>query len=123
MLLACIDTKLIVQVLINLVDNAIKYTPPHSDIEICAKKQGKWVIVSVSDHGPGIPDKQKAHIFDMFYTGANQIADSRRSLGLGLFLCRSIIAAHGGTIAVSDNQPKGAVFTFTLPAGEVKLHE
>ena len=76
-----------------------------------------------SDHGPGIPDKQKAHIFDMFYTGANQIADSRRSLGLGLFLCRSIIAAHGGTIAVSDNQPKGAVFTFTLPAGEVKLHE
>ncbi len=123
LLLACIDTKLIVQVLINLVDNAIKYTPPHSDIEIRAKKQGKWVIVSVSDHGPGIPDKQKAHIFDMFYTGANQIADSRRSLGLGLFLCRSIIAAHGGTIAVSDNQPKGAVFTFTLPAGEVKLHE
>lgn len=123
LLLACIDTKLIVQVLINLVDNAIKYTPSGSDIEIHAEKKGKWVMVSVSDHGPGIPDEQKPHVFDMFYTGANQIADSRRSLGLGLFLCRSIITAHKGTITVSDNQPEGTVFTFTLPAGEVELHE
>ena len=56
-------------------------------------------------------------------TGANRIADSRRSLGLGLALCRSIVTAHGGTITVSDNVPHGAVFTFTLPAGEVELHE
>lgn len=123
LLLACIDTKLIVQVLINLVDNAIKYTPSGSDIEIHAEKKGKWVMVSVSDHGPGIPDEQKPRVFDMFYTGANRIADSRRSLGLGLFLCRSIITAHKGTITVSDNQPEGTVFTFTLPAGEVELHE
>ncbi len=123
LLLAQMDAKLIVQVIINLVDNAIKYTPVHSNIWINTKKEGKWIIVSVSDNGPGIPDEQKPYVFDMFYSGANQIADSRRSLGLGLSLCRSIVTAHGGLIHVSDNQPQGTVFTFTLPAGEVKLYE
>ncbi len=59
----------------------------------------------------------------MFYGGANQVADSRRSLGLGLSLCRSIVTAHGGTIKVSDHAPHGAVFTFTLPMEEVMLYE
>ena len=123
LILAHIDAKLIVQVLINLVDNAIKYTPAGSCIEIHTEKRDKWVVVSVSDDGPGIPDGQKPHVFDMFYSGANKVADSRRSLGLGLSLCKSIVTAHGGSIFVSDNQPKGTVFTFTLPAGEVELHE
>ncbi|MCM1376505.1 MAG: DUF4118 domain-containing protein [Muribaculum sp.] len=123
LILARIDAKLIVQVLINLIDNAIKYTPACSTIEIHTEKKEQWVIVSITDNGQGIPDKQKSHVFDMFYSGANQIADSRRSLGLGLSLCKSIVTAHGGTITVSDNQPKGTVFTFTLPAGEVDLHE
>ena len=123
LLLAHIDAKLIVQVIVNLVDNAIKYTPAHSMIELHTEQKEKWIVVSVSDNGPGIPDGQKPRVFDMFYSGANQIADSRRSLGLGLSLCKSIITAHGGTIRVSDNQPNGAVFTFTLPAGEVELHE
>ena len=68
-------------------------------------------------------DEVKSHVFDMFYTGSNKVADSRRSLGLGLSLCRSIIHAHGGEITVKDNQPQGTVFSFTLPAGEVQLHE
>ena len=123
LILAHIDAKLIVKVLINLVDNAIKYTPAGSCIEIHTEKRDKWVVVSVSDDGPGIPDGQKPHVFDMFYSGANKVADSRRSLGLGLSLCKSIVTAHGGSIFVSDNQPKGTVFTFTLPAGEVELHE
>lgn len=123
LLLANIDAKLIVQVMINLVDNAVKYTPAGSKIEIGMKKDGKWIRVSVSDNGPGIPDEQKSRVFDMFYTGANKIGDSRRSLGLGLSLCKSIVTAHGGEITVGDNLPSGAVFTFTLPAGEVKLHE
>ena len=59
----------------------------------------------------------------MFYTGSNPIADSRRSLGLGLGLCKSIIAAHGGVISVADHQPNGTVFTFTVPSGEVEVHE
>ena len=123
LLLAHIDAKLIVQVMINLIDNAVKYTPADSVIEIRTEKKEKWIVVSVSDNGPGIPDEQKPRIFEMFYSGANKIADSRRSLGLGLFLCRSIVTAHGGTIEVSDNHPHGTVFTFTLPAGEVRLNE
>lgn len=120
---AYIDAKLMVQVIINLVDNAVKYTPPGSRIDIYTEKKDGMVRVSVSDSGPGIPDDQKEKVFDMFYSGANKIADSRRSLGLGLSLCRSIVNAHGGAIWVRDNEPEGAVFTFTLPAGEVELHE
>lgn len=123
LLLARIDTRLIVQVLINLVDNAIKYTPAGSEIQVHMEKRGQWVQVSVADSGPGIPNEQKPRIFDMFYSGANKAADSRRSLGLGLALCKSIVTAHGGTIFVSDNRPHGSIFTFTLPAGEVELHE
>ena len=59
----------------------------------------------------------------MFYSGANKIADSRRSLGLGLSLCKSIVTAHGGKIWAEDHQPQGMEFTFTLPAGEVELYE
>ena len=81
------------------------------------------VIISVCDLGNGIPDDRKERVFDMFYTGGDQVADSRRSLGLGLGLCRSIINAHGGKIWISDNIPHGAVVTFTLPAEEVALNE
>ena len=122
-ILAKIDARLIVQVIINIVDNAIKYTPKGSHIQIKTRKQDEHVIVTVADDGEGIPDELKPKVFDMFYSGANKIADSRRSLGLGLSLCKSIIHAHGGTISVSDNIPHGTVFTFTLPAEEAQIHE
>ena len=122
-LLAQMDAKLIVQVLINILDNAMKYTPPGSDIEIGWKQEGKLIYISVADNGPGIPDQAKPHIFDMFYSASNQIADSRRSMGLGLALCKSIVNAHGGEIVVSDHKPHGSIFTFSVPAGEVELHE
>ena len=122
-LLAQMDAKLIVQVLINILDNAMKYTPPGSDIEIGWKQEGTFIYISVADNGPGIPDQAKPHIFDMFYSASNQIADSRRSMGLGLALCKSIVNAHGGEIMVSDHKPHGSIFTFSVPAGEVELHE
>ena len=122
-ILGKMDARLIVQVVINLVDNAVKYTPEGAQIRIHTGKKDGMVVVSVSDTGPGIPDEQKSKVFDMFYTGTNRAADGRRSLGLGLGLCRSIIRAHGGEIWISDNKPQGAVFTFTLPAEEVTLHE
>ena len=122
-LLAKMDAKLIVQVIINIVDNAIKYTPAGSNIQISYERKNEWIVVSVADDGPGIDDESKPRIFDMFYSGANKVADSRRSLGLGLSLCKSIITAHGGEISVRDNHPSGTVFTFTLHAGEVTLHE
>ena len=123
LLLAKCDARLIVQVIINLVDNAIKYTPVGSHIEIATRGDNGCAVVTVADDGPGISDDEKERIFQMFYTGSNPIADSRRSLGLGLSLCRTIITAHGGEITVSDNVPSGTVFTFTIPSGEVEVHE
>ena len=123
LLLARCDARLIAQVIINLVDNAIKYTPAGSHIQISTKQEDNNVVFSVADNGLGVPDNEKEHIFQMFYTGTAVAADSRRSIGLGLSLCRSIVNAHGGEITVSDNVPQGAVFTFTVPTGEVEVHE
>ncbi len=123
LLLAQCDAKLIVQTIINLVDNAIKYSPAGSHIWVSTRWEESMAVFTVADDGPGIPDPEKKQIFQMFYTGSTAVADSRRSLGLGLSLCKSIVTAHGGTISISDNQPVGTVFTFTIPAGEVEVHE
>ncbi len=123
LLLAQMDARLISQVIINLVDNAMKYTPQDSAIRVSAWRRGEEICISVADSGPGIPDSQKAKVFDMFYTGETTVADCRRSMGLGLALCRSIVTLHGGTLTLEDNAPNGCVFTFTLPASEVSIHE
>ena len=123
LILVHMDVRLIIQVLVNLIDNAIKYTSPGSKICIRGIKKDGKAQISVADNGPGISDEVKPHIFEMFYTGNNTIADSHRSLGLGLALCRSIIEAHGGSLVLTDNDPKGCIFTFTLPLSEVTLNE
>ena len=123
LLLADMDAKLIFQVIINLVDNAIKYTPAGSKIKICAGKEAGKVVVSISDNGPGIPDDVKPRVFEMFFTGDRKIIDSRRSLGLGLPLCKAIVEVHGGELTLKDYAPHGCTFTFTLPVGEVNLDE
>ena len=122
-ILVKMDTRLVIQVIINLIDNAIKYTPKGSHILIHVFKQKQEVCIDVQDDGPGITDEMKPHIFDMFYTGNMKVADSRRSLGLGLALCKSIVNAHHGTMSVLDNQPKGAILRVILPVEEVILHE
>jgi len=119
LLMVQVDGHLIVQLIINIVNNAIVYTPVGSQIIIRAFRQNQWVIVEIADNGKGISDKDKQQIFDMFYTANNEIGDSRRGLGLGLSLCKSIINAHGGEIYVKDNQPHGTVFGFTLRLEEV----
>ena len=123
LLLARCDARLIIQVIINLVDNAIKYTPAGSHITITTKQNEQHTEITVVDNGAGIPDSEKEKVFQMFYSGSNPIADCRRSLGLGLSLCKAIITAHGGEITVSDNVPTGTIFTFTIPSGEVEVHE
>ena len=122
-LLVNVDARLIMQVVVNLVDNAIKYTPVGSVIQISAYRKDHQVVVEVADNGPGIPDHVKAQVFEMFYTGQSRIADSHRSLGLGLPLCRAILTAHGGTLTLRDNIPNGSVFSFALPQSEVNIHE
>lgn len=121
LLMAKMDARLIIQVIINIVNNAIKYTPSGSHIVLRAEKRQSMVAVSISDDGPGISDEAKTHLFDMFYTASQGKPDNRRGLGLGLNLCRSIVTAHGGEIAVTDNVPYGSVFTFTLPLEEVEI--
>jgi two-component system sensor histidine kinase KdpD len=122
-LLVDVDGRLIVQVLINLINNAIQYTPPGSVIQIGSVNMGDCVKVTVSDDGPGIPDSEKDSVFTMFYSGSQKVKDSKRSLGLGLALCRSIVRAHGCEIMLDDNMPHGCRFSFTLPVKEVTLHE
>ena len=123
LVLARMDVRLIMQVLINLVDNAIKYTPPGSVILIRGRKTDRGAQISVEDNGPGIPEEMKPHVFEMFYTGKKAIADSHRSMGLGLALCRSIVEAHNGTLMLMEHEPHGCNFTCTLPLSEVTLHE
>ena len=123
LVLARMDVRLIMQVLVNLVDNAIKYTPPGSVICIRGTKTDGKAQISVEDNGPGIPEEMKTHIFEMFYTGKTTVADSHRSLGLGLALCHSIIEAHEGTLVLTDHDPHGCNFIFTLPLSEVTLNE
>lgn len=123
LLVAKMDAKLIMQVIINLVDNAIKYTEPGSKIQISTQKRKNEVIVEVADNGNGISEEQKDKLFNMFYSGNTPVADSRRGMGLGLALCKSIVNAHGGKISVHDNIPGGTVFRFTLKTEEVNLND
>ncbi|MEG0750761.1 MAG: DUF4118 domain-containing protein [Oscillospiraceae bacterium] len=123
-LMAEMDTSLIVQVLVNLIDNAIKYTVEGSHIEISAVREGCMVRISVADDGAGISDSDKEKLFDMFYTASgSRTIDGRRGLGLGLALCKSIVNAHGGEIHVKNNFPTGTIFYFTLKAEEAEIDE
>ena len=118
LLMVRVDTSLIVQVLVNLIDNAVKYTPEGSNITISAKQEKAKVLVSVADDGPGIPNDIKPKLFDIFFTAGKARGDARRGFGLGLALCRAIVTAHGGEIWISDNVPHGSVFTFSLTKEE-----
>ena len=121
LLMAKMDVKLMMQVIINLVDNAVKYTPADSKITVKAKQYQNKAVISVADNGPGIPPEQKEKLFQMFYTLGNTVADGRRGMGLGLSLCRSIVNAHGSEIKIYDNVPCGAVFRFELEVEDVRL--
>lgn len=114
-LMAAMNARLIQRVIINIMNNAIQYTPKESNIELSAVKKGNVVQISVTDDGPGIPNDAKRHLFDLFYTAGQGKADCQRGLGLGLNLCQSIVAMHGGKIDVLDHMPAGTTFQFTLP--------
>lgn len=118
-ILVKVDARLMMQVIINIVDNAIKYTQKGSVIDIRTKKTEDKAIITIADNGPGISDEAKTQIFDMFYSEHRNIADSRRSLGLGLFLCKAIVNMHDGNIEVKDNKPTGTVFIIELPIEKV----
>jgi two-component system sensor histidine kinase KdpD len=109
--LAPLDATLIEQVLINLIENATKYTAPSSPIEITTRRSENEVAVSVSDCGPGVPEGELEAIFEKFH----RATQSATGMGLGLTICRGIVSAHGGQIACMNRDGGGATFEFTLP--------
>lgn len=108
-----LDAVLIEQVFVNLLENAVKYTPPGTPIEISAVAEGSVVRVEVVDRGPGLPLGEEARVFDKFYRAAGTVAQG--GIGLGLTICRGIITAHGGRIWAENRPGGGAAFRFTLP--------
>jgi len=110
-----IDGMLIEQVIVNLLENAIQYTPNGSVIKVKSYIEGKKVVFEVSDNGNGIPEESIPYIFDRFYTVEKQDTNGRRGTGLGLAICKSIIIMHGGYITAFNNSTGGVTFKFSLP--------
>lgn len=115
---APMDGRLIVQVIINLLENAVRHTPPESEIALAVTAEPGGVEVSVADTGEGVDPRIREKMFDRFVTLEREVADGKRGLGLGLSICKTIVEAHGGTIRAVPNEPKGTKFIFTLPTGE-----
>ncbi|HAF00369.1 MAG TPA: two-component system sensor histidine kinase KdbD, partial [Methylophilaceae bacterium] len=109
------DAVLIDRVLCNLLDNATKYAPAGSRINISAEKLQEEVWVSITDEGSGLPENLKDQIFDKFTRGEKE--SSKAGVGLGLSICKAIIEAHDGKIWANNKSPHGAIFTFSLPLG------
>ena len=121
LLLVPMDAKLIEQVIINLLDNAVKHTVPKREIGIAAElcEDKDIVKFTVKDRGTGIRRKDLPNIFKMFYTSHVKYADAKKGIGLGLAICETIIKAHGGGIEARNRKSgSGAEFIFTLPMGD-----
>ena len=114
-LFANVDSDRFLQVLANLLGNALKFTPPGGRVTVRGERAGEWVRVIISDTGEGIPSEQLATIFDRFAQGRRR---DRRGLGLGLYIARRIIEAQGGKIEVDSTVGQGSAFSFTVPGLE-----
>ncbi|HMN31196.1 MAG TPA: ATP-binding protein [Caldilineaceae bacterium] len=109
------DEDRLIQVLTNLLDNALKFTPRGGSVTVEAGEEGDAVWVRVSDTGVGIAPDELPYLFQQFYRGAASRPPEKQGMGLGLTLCREIIAAHGGEIAVTSSVGQGTQVTFWLP--------
>ncbi len=113
-----VDGLLIEQVIINLIDNAMRYTPDNSEIKVKVMKIENYVYFEVEDNGYGLKDEDIDHIFDRFYSKTNRKSLEKRGIGLGLSICKSIIEAHDGEIEAFNNKLGGATFRFKIPCEE-----
>jgi PAS domain S-box-containing protein len=109
------DPTRLEQVLNNLLSNAIKYSPEGGPIEITGCSTGDEIIVTVTDQGVGIPFEEQPHIFESFFRGSREYQQQTSGAGLGLYLAKAIVEAHGGRIWVESNPGEGAAFSFALP--------
>jgi two-component system, OmpR family, sensor histidine kinase KdpD len=110
--LVWVDAPLIERVLVNLLDNAVKYTPPAAQIWVAAAARPDVVELEVADDGPGLPPGQEEKVFEKFFRAA---PSQRRGFGLGLAICRAIVHVHGGQIVARNREKGGVSFRFTLP--------
>jgi len=117
-----LDYLQIDQVLTNLLENAVRYTPAESPIDIGVRLDGEYMLISVADRGPGIPAADVERVFDKFYRVMETQTKATRTSGsgLGLAVCKGLVEAHGGRIWVENRQGGGAIFQFTLPLGETE---
>jgi two-component system sensor histidine kinase KdpD len=113
--MVAMDDVLMEQVFVNLIENALKYTPADSPVDITAARRGEFLTVEVGDRGPGIPEGEEKRIFEKFFRGRT---DSARGAGLGLAICRAIVEAHGGSIEALNRAEGGALFRFRIPLGD-----
>jgi two-component system sensor histidine kinase KdpD len=111
------DAFLIAQVLVNLLENALRYSSDRSPVEVEAIHCGDCVAIEVRDRGPGIQDEEAERLFQRFYRGKSTTARDG-GVGLGLTICRAMVNAHGGKIAIHNREGGGAVARFTLPLGD-----
>ena len=117
---ANIDAKRIRQVLDNLIDNATKYSPPNTEIMISAEQSGNELLISVTDQGPGIPTEELSNIFDRMYRIEQRVYSGANGMGLGLYICQRLVAAHGGRIWAESTIGQGSTIKFTLPINNIK---
>lgn len=117
-LLAFVDGPAIEQVLVNLVDNAVEFTPAGTLIEIEARAADATIVIEVADRGPGLPPEAVGRVFEKFFRFAPEAAGKREGVGLGLAICRGIVEAHGGTIDARNRRGGGSVFRITIPCTE-----
>jgi signal transduction histidine kinase len=109
------DRNMLKRVLVNIIDNACKYSPSESPVVVGVVTKGESVVVSIEDDGPGIPVEDRERIFEKFYRGKNGAASRTRGTGLGLAISRGIVEAHGGTIHFSAGRDRGTTVTVEVP--------
>ena len=108
------DRERLKQVLVNLIDNAIKYTDSGGTVEVGVEEEGSRCAIWVRDTGPGIAEEHQSRIFERFYRVDRDRSREVGGTGLGLAIVKHIVEAHGGTIRVTSAPGKGSTFTFTL---------
>jgi two-component system sensor histidine kinase KdpD len=108
-----VDFPLVLRVLTNLIDNAVKYSTKVKQVEIAARTEGRFVGIDVADRGVGIPPSDLKHVFEKFYSLRRPLG--REGTGLGLSVCKGIVEAHGGTIRAENRSGGGTVIKLMLP--------
>jgi len=113
-----VDSEKIVQVLVNLLSNACKYSPPAAPVQVVVSNEGAALHIVVRDHGRGIPEEDLPHLFDRYYRGRGGANGRACGNGLGLSISRDIVRAHGGDITIENWGPEGSTFRVVLPLSE-----